>query len=42
MPTLSCFLGTHEKDRSASAVAVVRTGESTPYANVGSVAGVTF
>ena len=30
------------KARSAEAVAVVRTGEATPYANVGLVAGVVF
>ena len=30
------------KERSARAVAIVRTGEATPYANVGLVAGVAF
>ena len=30
------------KERSARAVAVVRTGEGTPYANVGLVSGVVF
>ena len=41
---IACELVTHDvfKERSASAVAVVRTGEGTPYANVGLIAGVVF
>ncbi|WP_415919739.1 D-ribose pyranase [Tateyamaria sp. SN6-1] len=41
---VGCALVTHEvfKERSAGAVAVVRTGEGTPYANVGLVSGVVF
>lgn len=39
-----CSLMPHEqfKARSAEAVAVVRTGEATPYANVGLISGVVF
>ena len=41
---VSCEVLPHNafKDRSAKAVALVRTGEATPYANVGLVAGVVF
>ncbi len=41
---VQCDLVSHEvfKQRSAGAVAVVRTGEGTPYANVGLVSGVIF
>lgn len=41
---LSCNVIPHEafKKRSARAVAVVRTGERTPYGNVGLVSGVVF
>lgn len=41
---VDCDLVTHEafKVRSAGAVTVVRTGEGTPYTNVGLVSGVVF
>ena len=41
---LSCDLVSHDvfKTRSVDAVAIVRTGEATPYANVGLIAGVVF
>ena len=41
---VQCDLVSHEvfKQRSAGAVALVRTGEGTPYANVGLVSGVVF
>lgn len=41
---LPCTQISHEvfKARSAEAVAVVRTGEATPYANIALVSGVTF
>ena len=41
---VACDQVSHEalKARCASAVAVVRTGEATPYANVGLIAGVVF
>lgn len=41
---VACETVTHEafKARTAHAVAVVRTGEGTPYANVGLISGVVF
>ncbi|WP_299617816.1 D-ribose pyranase [uncultured Tateyamaria sp.] len=41
---VACDLVPHEvfKERSGGAVVVVRTGEGTPYANVGLVSGVVF
>ncbi|MEL6620203.1 MAG: D-ribose pyranase [Pseudomonadota bacterium] len=41
---VTCETMTHDafKARSTQAVAIIRTGEATPYANVGLVAGVVF